>query len=93
LSDKRQSVAKASREYDLRVFAAFNAGLDEFDEAQDVASSTCSRNTSSASIKEFSKILKVTSVNLDLSRGQVGPPKTRPYHYLAGSIAKSSKRT
>jgi len=34
-------------------------------------------------IKEFSKILKVMSVDLDLSRGSVGPPKTRPYHHLA----------
>ena len=34
-------------------------------------------------VKEFSKILKVTSVDLDLSRGQVDPPKAKPYHYLA----------
>jgi hypothetical protein len=34
-------------------------------------------------IKEFSKILKVASVDLDLSRRQVDPPKAKPYHYLA----------
>jgi hypothetical protein len=34
-------------------------------------------------VKEFSKILKVMSVDLDLSRSRVPPPGTRPYRYLA----------
>jgi len=33
--------------------------------------------------REFSKILKVMSVDLDLSRIQVAPPMTKPYRYLA----------
>lgn len=34
-------------------------------------------------IKEFSKIVEVMSVDLDLSRLGVAPPKTKPYGYLA----------
>jgi len=34
-------------------------------------------------VKEFSKIVKVMSVNLDVSRLHIAPPKTRPYRYLA----------
>jgi hypothetical protein len=33
--------------------------------------------------KEFSKIVKVMSADLDLSRSRVGPPRTKPYGYLA----------
>ena len=33
--------------------------------------------------KEFSKIAEVMSVDLDLSRLRVAPPKTKPYRYLA----------
>jgi hypothetical protein len=33
--------------------------------------------------KEFSKIVEVMSVDLDLSRLRVVPPKTKPYRYLA----------
>jgi hypothetical protein len=32
--------------------------------------------------KEFSKIIEVMSVDLDLSRVSVTPPKTKPYRYL-----------
>jgi hypothetical protein len=34
-------------------------------------------------LKEFSKIVEVMSVDLDLSRLRVAPPKTKPYRYLA----------
>lgn len=34
-------------------------------------------------LKEFSKIAKVMSVDLDLSHLHVAPPKTKPYRYLA----------
>jgi len=34
-------------------------------------------------LKEFSKIVKVMSVDLDLSRLRVAPPRTKPYRYLA----------
>jgi hypothetical protein len=34
-------------------------------------------------LKEFSKIVEVMSVDLDLSRLHVAPPKTKPYRYLA----------
>jgi hypothetical protein len=34
-------------------------------------------------VKEFSKIVEVISVDLDLSRSQVDPPRTKPYGYLA----------
>jgi hypothetical protein len=34
-------------------------------------------------LKEFSKIVKVMSVDLDLSRLHVAPPRTKPYRYLA----------
>jgi len=34
-------------------------------------------------VKEFSKIVKVMSVNLDVSRLHIAPPKTKPYRYLA----------
>ena len=34
-------------------------------------------------LKEFSKIVEVMSVDLDLSRLCVAPPRTRPYGYLA----------
>jgi hypothetical protein len=34
-------------------------------------------------VKEFSKIAGVMSVDLDLSRLSVPPPKTKPYGYLA----------
>jgi hypothetical protein len=34
-------------------------------------------------LKEFSKIAEVMSVDLDLSRLRVAPPKTKPYGYLA----------
>jgi len=34
-------------------------------------------------LKEFSKIVQVMSVDLDLSRLQIGAPKTKPYRYLA----------
>ena len=34
-------------------------------------------------VKEFSKILRVMSVDLDVNRLQVPPPKTKPYRYLA----------
>ena len=33
--------------------------------------------------KEFSKIVEVMSVDLDLSRLRVAPPRTKPYRYLA----------
>ena len=33
--------------------------------------------------KEFSKIVEVMSVDLDLSRLRIAPPKTKPYGYLA----------
>jgi hypothetical protein len=33
--------------------------------------------------KEFSKIVEVMSVDLDLSRLHVVPPKAKPYRYLA----------
>jgi hypothetical protein len=33
--------------------------------------------------KEFSKIVEVMSVDLDLSSLRVAPPRTRPYRYLA----------
>ena len=33
--------------------------------------------------KEFSKIVEVMSVDLDLSRLRVAPPTTKPYRYLA----------
>ena len=33
-------------------------------------------------LKEFSKIAEVMSVDLDLSRVRVVPPKTKPYRYL-----------
>ena len=33
--------------------------------------------------KEFSKIAEVMSVDLDLSRLQLAPPRTKPYRYLA----------
>ena len=33
--------------------------------------------------KEFSKIVKVMSVDLDLNRLRVAPPRTKPYGYLA----------
>ncbi len=33
--------------------------------------------------KEFAKIARVMSVDLDLSRAQVHPPLTKPYRYLA----------
>ena len=33
--------------------------------------------------KEFSKIVEVMSVDLDLSRLPIAPPKTKPYRYLA----------
>jgi len=34
-------------------------------------------------LKEFSKIVEVMSVNLDVSRLQIAPPTTKPYRYLA----------
>jgi len=34
-------------------------------------------------VKEFSKIVKVMSVNLDVSRLHIAPPKTKTYRYLA----------
>jgi hypothetical protein len=34
-------------------------------------------------LKEFSKIVEVMSVDLDLSRLCVAPPRTKPYGYLA----------
>jgi hypothetical protein len=34
-------------------------------------------------LKEFSKIIEVMSVDLDLSRLRVAPPRTKPYGYLA----------
>ncbi len=34
-------------------------------------------------LKEFSKIVEVMSVDLDLSRLRLAPPKTKPYRYLA----------
>ena len=34
-------------------------------------------------LKEFSKIVEVMSVDLDLSRSRVAPPRTKPYGYLA----------
>jgi hypothetical protein len=34
-------------------------------------------------LKEFSKIVEVMSVDLDLSRLRIAPPKTKPYRYLA----------
>jgi hypothetical protein len=34
-------------------------------------------------LKEFSKIVEVMSVDLDLSRLRVAPPRTKPYGYLA----------
>jgi hypothetical protein len=34
-------------------------------------------------LKEFSKIVEVMSVDLDLSRLRVAPPTTKPYRYLA----------
>ena len=34
-------------------------------------------------LKEFSKIAEVMSVDLDLSRLHVAPPRTKPYRYLA----------
>jgi hypothetical protein len=34
-------------------------------------------------LKEFSKIVEVMSVDLDLSRLHVAPPNTKPYRYLA----------
>jgi hypothetical protein len=34
-------------------------------------------------LKEFSKIVEVMSVDLDLSRLRVAPPSTKPYRYLA----------
>jgi hypothetical protein len=34
-------------------------------------------------LKEFSKIVEVMSVDLDLSRLHVSPPRTKPYGYLA----------
>ena len=36
LPDQRQSVAQTSREHEFRVFAALDAGLDEFDQTQNV---------------------------------------------------------
>ena len=33
-------------------------------------------------VKEFSKIVRVMSVDLDVNRLQVPPPKTKPYRYL-----------
>jgi hypothetical protein len=33
--------------------------------------------------KEFSKIVEVMSVDLDLNRLSIAPPKTKPYTYLA----------
>jgi len=34
-------------------------------------------------LKEFSKIVEVMSVDLDLSRLRIAPPRTKPYGYLA----------
>jgi hypothetical protein len=34
-------------------------------------------------LREFSKIVEVMSVDLDLSRLRIDPPKTKPYGYLA----------
>ena len=34
-------------------------------------------------LKQFSKIVEVMSVDLDLSRLRVAPPRTKPYGYLA----------
>jgi len=34
-------------------------------------------------VREFSKIVRVMSVDLDVNRLQVPPPKTKPYRYLA----------
>ena len=34
-------------------------------------------------LKEFSKIARVMSVDLDLTRLSVAPPKTKPYGHLA----------
>ncbi len=34
-------------------------------------------------VKEFTKIIEVMSVDLDLSRLRLAPPKTKPYRYLA----------
>jgi hypothetical protein len=34
-------------------------------------------------LKEFSKIVEVMSVDLDLSSLQVAPPRSKPYGYLA----------
>jgi hypothetical protein len=34
-------------------------------------------------LKEFSKIVEVMSVDLDLNRSPVAPPRTKPYRYLA----------
>jgi hypothetical protein len=34
-------------------------------------------------LKEFSKIVEVMSVDLDLSHLCVGPPRAKPYRYLA----------
>ena len=34
-------------------------------------------------LKEFSKIVEVMSVDLDLSRLRLVPPRTKPYGYLA----------
>jgi|ERR1022692_429048 hypothetical protein len=34
-------------------------------------------------LKEFSKIVEVMSVDVDLSRLRVAPPRTKPYRYLA----------
>jgi hypothetical protein len=34
-------------------------------------------------VKEFSKIVRLMSVDLDVNRLQVPPPKTKPYRYLA----------
>ena len=33
-------------------------------------------------LKEFSRIAELMSVDLDLSRLSVAPPKTKPYRYL-----------
>jgi hypothetical protein len=34
-------------------------------------------------LKEFSKIVEIMSVDIDLSRLRVAPPRTKPYGYLA----------
>jgi hypothetical protein len=83
---------KAFAEGDLDVIAAveglrflsFPEFVEETELFLEAATLTlCIENCMIDPFKEFSKIVEVMSVDLDLSRSGVTPPNTEPYRYLA----------